>query len=415
MLYLEFLWDIAKTSFRGLAANKMRSFLTMLGIIIGIGAVTLVMSIGSSAENLITSQVTQLGTNLIGVLPGKSEDDGPPAAVFGATVTTLKRKDAKAIADLPDIAAATSYATGRSTVAYGNQAELFDFSGVSPDYIKVEDTSLVKGRFFTQREQDSFSRVAVLGYRVKEDLFGQHNSIGQQIRIKNRTFKVIGVMEERGASLFGNFDNKIFIPVTTAQKTLLGINHVNLIRAKMTEGANDKQVEQEIEKLLRFRHNISDPSKDDFSVRSMAQMLDILKSVTGAIRGFLIIVVAISLIVGGIGIMNIMLVSLSERIREVGLRKAVGASDSNIQIQFLTESTFLSSFGGVIGIAGGIAVGIASSYLIRFFTTFNWQFIIFPYQIIVAILVASFVGVVFGFYPSYRAAKLDPIDALRYE
>lgn len=393
----------------------MRSFLTMLGIVIGISSVILVMAIGAGAENLITSQVTQMGTNLVGVLPGKTEDQGPPAAALGVTVTTLKREDAQAIKELPDIKAASPYVGGRSNVNYRNRAEFYDFTGVNASYVNLEDTSVAQGRFLTQRDIDSYARVAVLGYKVKEELFAGRDPVGKYIRLKKQRFKVIGVMKERGSSIFGNFDSNIFVPVSTAQKRLLGIDHVNFIRAKMLEGANKKQIKTSVEQLLRHRHNISDPSKDDFMVRTMAQMLSILKNVTGAIRAFLVMVVAISLIVGGIGIMNIMLVSLSERVREVGLRKALGARDSNIRTQFLIESSLLAFLAGIIGILLGLGLGVGISYLIRTFTALNWKFIISPGQIGLAALVSILIGLSFGYYPARKAAKLDPIDALKYE
>jgi putative ABC transport system permease protein len=406
---------ILKTAIKTLTANKMRSFLTTLGIIIGISSVVLVMSIGAGAQKLIVSEVSKVGTDLVGVLPGKSEEGGPPAAVFGQVATSLKKSDAEAISGIESVEAVSSYVTGRKTVSYGREAELFDITGVSESYPRVENTSLDKGYFFTERQKNSFSKVAVLGGQVEDELFSNTDAVGKNIKIQNNSFKVIGIMEERGAQLFGNLDSQVFIPVTTAQKVILGIDHVNFIRAKVASGYDEKLAEMQIEELLRRRHNISDPSKDDFTVRSMKQLLSVLESVTGAIQGFLVMVVAISLLVGGIGIMNIMLVSLSERIREVGIRKALGATDRNIMIQFLAESSLLAFLGGVIGVVGGIALGLLGSYLIRAFAGLDWQFVISFWQIILAAAVALIVGLVFGLYPAYRAAKLSPIDALRYE
>lgn len=392
----------------------MRSFLTMLGIIIGIASVILVMAIGEGAQQLIISQVSKIGTNIIGVLPGKSETKGPPIAAMSGTITSLKKEDAQAMKKLSSIRAATPMAEGRATISYQNQAQLFDLVGVSSDYIKVERASISQGHFFNNHHQQAFARVVVLGHEVAQELFKGKNCISEKIRIKGRSFKVIGVLEKRGTTFFGKLDSQVFIPITTAQKDLLGINHVNAIRAKVVPGQMELAT-QEIEQLLRHRHNIEDPEKDDFTVRSMDQLLSILGNVTGAIQAFLVLVVAISLVVGGIGIMNIMLASLSERIREVGLRKALGAKDQDILIQFLSESGLLALIGGSLGVVVGVGLGVGIAYLIRYFTNFAWYFLIGPSQIFLAVGVALTIGIIFGLYPARKAAQLDPIDALRYE
>jgi putative ABC transport system permease protein len=412
---MNLLVTILKSSLKDIFANKTRSFLTMLGIIIGIASVILVTAIGTGAQQLIISQVTKVGTNLIGILPGKSEEEGPPIALMGVNITTLTNEDAQAIRKLPYIEAVSSYVSGNYPVTFSNQSQNFDIAGVSADYINVEDTSLEQGYFFSQNQINRYAKVAVLGHEVAQELFNGANPLGKRIRIKNVNFEVIGLFKKRGSYLFGNFDSQVFVPVTTAQKSLVGINHVAFIRARMQSGANEKLVEKEIETLLRFRHRITDPDKDDFSVRTMAQLLSILKQVTGAIQSFLILVVAISLIVGGIGIMNIMLVSLSERIREVGLRKALGATDNNILIQFLAESTLIALLAGLIGVASGLLLGWGISYAIRLFTNLEWYFIISFSQIILAAGVAMMIGMIFGLYPARKAAHLDPIEALRYE
>jgi len=406
---------IIRSAFKDLAANKTRSFLTMLGIVIGISSVILVMAIGAGAQQLIVSQVTKMGTNIIGVLPGKSETAGIPISAMGITITSLKKEDAEAIKNLPYITAASSYVTGRDTVSYKKEVKMSDLTGVSPDYTAVEEAPLEKGYFFNQQQQSSFARVAVLGHTLAQELFGNANSLSKKIRIRGRTFEVIGVLEEKGNTLFGEVDNQVFVPVTTMQKDLLGINYVNFIRVKVTDSSKMELAQTEIENLLRHRHRIKNAAKDDFTVKTMEQMLDILKEVTGAIQAFLVLVVAISLMVGGIGIMNIMLATLSQRIREVGLRKALGAKNKDIFIQFLAESSLLTFIGGLLGIILGAGIGLIVAYFIRLWTGFAWHFLISPGQIILAVGVALVIGAVFGLYPAQKAAKLDPIKALRYE
>lgn len=406
---------IIRIALKDLMANKTRSFLTMLGIIIGISSVILVMAIGAGAQQLIISQVTKMGTNLISVLPGKSEASGMPTSAMGITITSLKREDAEAIKNLPYIVAASPYVTGRDTVSYKKEVKTSDLTGVSSDYMVVEESFIEKGYFFNQQQQSSFARVAVLGHTLSQELFGNISPLSKKIRIQSRTFEVVGVLAKKGNTLFGEVDNQVFVPVTTMQKDLLGINYVNFIRAKVIDSSKMELAQAEIENLLRHRHDIKNVTKDDFTVRTMEQMLDVLKEVTGAIQAFLVLVVAISLVVGGVGIMNIMLATLSQKIREVGLRKALGARNKDIFVQFLVESSLLTLIGGLLGIIFGIGAGLIVAYFIRLWTGFAWQFIISPGQIILAVGVALVIGVVFGLYPAQKAARLNPIKALRYE
>ena len=403
-----------KTSLDNLVLQKSRSFLTMLGIIIGVAAVISIMAVGASAQDLLLSQVRSMGSNLIGVLPGAADESGAPAAMFGIEVTTLTNEDALAVEDLPYITAVSPYVRGRATLSYLNNSKDFDYSGVGAGYINVEDTEVETGRFFKQEENDSLSRVVILGSGVKEELFGQNDPINKRIKIGQVSFKVIGVMEERGVAMFQNQDDLVFVPVRTAQKMLLGINHLAFLRAKVDDENNVGLAISQVENTLRFRHHIKDPEKDDFTIKSTDQALDILGSITQGLKLFLAVVAAISLIVGGIGIMNIMFVVVNERTREVGLRKALGAKRKDILIQFLIESAVMTLIGGIIGIIFGILISLVISIGVNYFG-YEWQFIVTPVSVFVSTFMAISVGIIFGLWPANRASKLSPIEALRYE
>ncbi|MFH0819571.1 MAG: ABC transporter permease [bacterium] len=411
------LTSCCRTAVKSLLLSKMRSFLTMLGIIIGVAAVIIIISVGAGAQSLILSQVKSLGTNLIGVLPGKSEESGPPASIMGIVITTLTYDDALALADkknAPNIVSVVAYAKGVATVSWRERSVDTNISGTTVGYLETENGEVEVGRFFNQEEEKGLVKVAVLGSQVKEDLFGESDAVGQKIKIKREMFEVIGVMKKRGTVAFQNYDDQVFVPISTAQKILLGINHVSLIRAKVDAKENINQAILNVEQTLRARHNITNPDNDDFSVRSSAQALDVLTQVTNALTYFLAAIAAISLIVGGIGIMNIMLIAVTERTREIGLRKAVGANNQNILNQFLIEAITITGLGGLIG----VIVGVLISFLIAagaHVLGYDWDFIISSLSIILALTISFAVGLVFGLYPAAKASKLHPIEALRYE
>lgn len=408
-----------KISFKNLMAAKFRSFLTMLGIIIGVASVIIIFAVGQSAQELILDQIRGVGSNLIGVLPGASDEKGPPASAMGIVVTTLKYDDLlelKKPKNVTGVEAAAGYLMGTATLKSNDEETGVSFTGTTADYLEVESTEVEKGRFISEDEEINLSRVAVLGASLSKDIFGEVEPLGKKIKIKDYDFTVIGVLEERTSAGFGvsSQDETVFVPLFTAQKLLLGINHLGYIRLKVDSEENIAIAKADVANVLRNQHDIDDPEDDDFSVRDWASAIEIISTVTDAMRYFLLAVGTISLIVGGVGVMNVMLIAVNQRINEVGLRKAVGAKNSDVMIQFLIESATISFVGGVWGIIFGIAVSYLASVIINSLG-YDWKFIISPISILVAVSVSVFIGIFFGLYPARKASKISPMEALRYE
>ncbi len=404
---------------KALLAAKARSFLTMLGIIIGVGAVILIMSVGAGAQSLILNQIESLGTNMVVVLPGASDDDAPPASVMGIAVTTLVYEDyldTKNEDRLPNALGVVAYSRSVGTVSWSSHSYDTNISGTTASYQSVEGGELLEGRFFTEEEEKNLSKVAVLGHTVKEEVFGDSSAVGQRIRIKKQSFEVIGVMEERGNVAFQDYDDQVLIPVRTEQKLISGVNHLAMMRLKVDSGENVEQTIEDLKTLLRENHDIDNQSgaDDDFSVRSGNEAMEMIATITDSLRYFLAMMAALSLLVGGIGIMNIMLVNVTERTREIGLRKAIGAKRSDILIQFVTEAITVTLAGGVIGIISGIAIAYLVSVVANYLG-YEWDFVISLSSILAGVVVSASVGLFFGLYPANKASKLDPISALRYE
>ena len=391
----------------------------MLGIIIGVGAVILIVSLGAGAQSLIVDQVKTLGTDLIAILPWKSENDGPPASAMGIVITTLTYDDALALKEtknVPNVKAVAAYVTGIANISWRSHDYVADLSGTTTGHLDISKAEVAEGRFFTEEEEQNLSKVVVLGSAVKEELFGDSDALGQKIKIKNTSFKVIGVMKEKGKVAFQDLDKQTFVPIRTLQKLVLGIDHVSYIRVKIEKEDNIEQAQEDIKITLREKHDIDDTSwtSDDFSVRSAAEALDVITTVTDSLRFFLAAMAALSLVVGGIGIMNIMLVSVTERTQEIGLRKAVWATNADILMQFLIETITMTVLGGLIGIIGGVLLSVLVA-TVAHTLEYSWDLVISLTSILVAVGVSMLIGLVFGIYPAKKASQLEPIMALQYE
>lgn len=413
-----------KTVVKNLLSRKARSFLTILGIIIGVAGVIIIISLGAGAQALVLGQITKLGTNIIGILPGKSNEKGPPASVFGVQIKTLINNNLYAIKDknrVPHALEVAAFVRGNVTLVSGKESVDTTFTATDGSYPRVQNIEMEKGVFFSEEEGRVGANVMVLGYDVAEQLFPNGGELGQIIKIQSGgdtfggiPFRVIGVQKKLGTVAFQNQDDQVFIPFIIGQRQILGIDYIQFIRIKTDTADNVKSTISDVEQVLREEHRIKNKDNDDFSVRDLADAIKILTSITDGLRMFLGLMAGISLIVGGIGIMNIMLVTVSERTREIGLRKALGATSRSIRDQFLVEAVVLTGVGGFFG----IIVGIFISYLIAIgarFAGFDWDFVISPFAILIAVLVSTLTGITFGLFPALKAAKLDPINALRYE
>ncbi|MGD1994525.1 MAG: ABC transporter permease [Anaerolineae bacterium] len=413
-----------EVAIRALLVNKMRSALTMLGIIIGISAVIILVSVGQGVQMMVAEQMQQVGSNLLFVIPGELESNSTTMKsnfLRSANVSSLTLGDAEAIFDATNVPAVRDVAPefiGSGTAVYGNRNAQVNVSGVTPGYSTVRNFYPVLGRFITSTDLETDARVAVLGQTVVADLFQFGiNPIGQTIRINRVPFRVVGVMEEKGGTAFSDEDDVVFIPLTTAQSRLFGGRSVSgdysvsVIYATAVDESQIDAARDEITRVLRRRHGLLySTDKDDFSVLTQEDISAVLGSLTAVLTGFLGLIATISLVVGGIGIMNIMLVSVTERTREIGLRKAVGARRRDILAQFLIEAITLSLVGGGIGIVIGLTGTIVASRMIE-----DLNLSISPSTIFLATGFSILVGMFFGIYPAMRASRLNPIDALRYE
>ena len=409
--------DPYKIAYQALSASRLRFFLTVLGIVIGVASVILVMSAGASAQQLILGQIESVGSNLLAVLPGASEEDGPPAMAFGIVSKTLVNGDLEALRDgknIPEIIDAVGYVTGTAIAESDSEDIVASYQGVSSSLPNVETMKIESGRFFFPDEDTRMAHIVVLGSGVAEKLFPNGEALGRTVTIKHIPFTVVGVLKKRGSGTFSNTDDLIHIPLDTAQKELLGIKYLNYIRAKVNQSGDVGQVKTEVYRLLDQRHDIEPGQESDFSVRSLESALDIIRSLTNVLKFFLVSIAAISLLVGGIGIMNSMLIAVNARVREIGLRKAVGARPNEIMFQFLLESVIITLLGGLIGIVIGVSLAYAASLIIPKLG-YDWQFLVPISSVWVSFGVCFAIGMVFGLYPARKASKVSPMEALRYE
>jgi putative ABC transport system permease protein len=404
----------ARIALRALRANPLRTILTMLGIIIGVGAVIAMIAVGAGAQERVAEQIRALGSNLIIVLPG-SVSSGGARMGFGSRPTVTQEDSSAIVREIASVQASAPTVRGWGQVVFGNTNWATNIQGTTPDYEEARQWSVTSGRFFGQEDLEGAAKVVLLGQTVAENLFSGADPVGQVIRARDVPLTVIGVLERKGQSTWGqDQDDVVLIPISTANKRVLGPTQptpssVNAISVRVREGESMRDTEDEIRQLLRQRHRLQGYQEDDFYIRNLSEMLQAEEESSRILTLLLAAIASVSLLVGGIGIMNIMLVSVTERTREIGLRMAVGARGRDILTQFLVEAVTLSLIGGGIGVALGLGGSYAIAYLAAWRTLINVQ------AILLAFGFAAAVGVFFGFYPARKASRLNPIEALRYE
>jgi len=401
--------DILSETYSALSSNKARSGLTVLGIVIGISSVIVLVGVGQGATSSVTSNISSLGSNLLVVSPGSTSSGGVRS--MAGSAATLTQKDAEAIkAESNNISNLATVLTGRYQITYKSNNTNTQVIGTQSSYAQIKSLSLESGTFISDQQEKTSAKMAVLGPTTRDDLFGEGSDpVGQIIKINKVQFKIIGVTESKGGTGPTNSDDAIYVPITSAQTFLAGHSSISNINIQAKDSQSIDAAQEEVTNILLARHNISDSSSADFSITNQADIVSSLSSITSTMTWLLGAIAGISLLVGGIGIMNMMLTTVTERTREIGLRKAVGAKKSDISQQFLAESIALTFLGGLIGIILGWLVAFAITKLGLITAVITWQSVLLSFG------VSALVGIVFGFYPSRKAASLKPIDALKYE
>jgi putative ABC transport system permease protein len=414
---MNFIYGI-KEAYEGVVTNKVRSFLTTLGIVIGIASIILIVSIGRGAEQLILTQVEGMGADMIVIRPGK-EPSGFSDVAGTLFADSLKSKDIEALqkkSNVPDLVSIAPSVVVTGSVSYGRETYTPVMFGWNADFLSdMFNVYPSQGVLFDDSDIDQKAHVVVIGAKVEDELFQGESGLGKTIKVKDQNFRVVGVFPDHGNVMFFNIDELVLFPYTTAQTYLLGIDHYHEVAVRVNDPENLDRAVYDIEATLRDQHDIEDPEDDDFYVETQEGVVEQIGTILSVMTLFLASVVAISLVVGGIGVMNIMLVSVTERTKEIGLRKAVGATEKDILFQFLLESILLTFAGGVIGILIGSGLAIASSFILSFALNDQWAFSFPLSAALLGVAVSSAVGLIFGLYPARKAAKKSPIEALRYE
>lgn len=400
-------------SLRNLNRNKGRTFLSILGVTIGIATVLMIFSIGESIRTILIAQVSSFGSDYIQVETRESSNNSSTGSL-GAAITTLTIGDAEAIKKSGMTRDYYGALMSQKVASYKEFNKNVFIYGVSSSFYGIDPIQLSSGRFYTTEEEESLERVAVLGASVAEQMFGNEDPIGKRIKVGGINYQILGVFEPKGGSLFFDLDSFVYIPLKTVQRLVLGVNYVNFIFNLKAYDINPEEAAEEVRRVLRERHDITDPTKDDFNVATAQEAMDILGGVTDGISILLLLLASISLIVGAVGITNIMYVTVTERVPEIGLRKAMGATRKNIQNQFLQESVIITLLGGVVGSLIGTILIVLVAWIARS-QNFDWPIVILPQYYLISCGVAAFVGLIAGFRPAQKAAKLDPIVALRRE
>ncbi len=409
-------------AYKGLRSSPSRTFLTILGIVIGIAVVIMVLSAGAGFKSYINAQIAQFGTNTVTIetqVPASTKarangSEGSDSANQAVQVNTLKNKDISDIKRVPNVVNAYGAVIGQEVVSYSQKTKNTMIFGADASRFDIDKGVVEKGRPFTEEENNSLGQVAVLGHDIAIDLFGENDPLGKMVRVGNLNFLIVGVYEQRGSFGFSNDDEQVFVPVLTLQKKLLGIDHLFYAVVELADKNKADITSLDIEDTLRHNHRITDPTKDDFKVSTQAENLSTFNTILSAITFLLIAIATISLVVGGVGVMNIMYVAVTERISEIGLKKALGAKPNDILYEFLFEAVMLTILGGVIGVLFGILLSFGVAKAAQAFGM-AWDFIVPISGVVIGVSVSAIIGLIFGVLPARNAARLDPIEALRSE